>query len=78
MLEMYRLTGKPAYFEAFQQTFDFVEKHQVAREGGWWATRRADGSPQSNQRSSPWHGAYHSGRSMLLCAQLLEKLAARE
>ena len=76
MLEMYRLTGKRDYYDVFSQTLDFVEKHQVAREGSWWATRAADGSPQGEQRSSPWQGAYHNGRSMLLCAKLLEELAA--
>lgn len=75
MLEMYRLTGRREYHDVFSQTLDFVEKHQVAQEGGWWATRAADGSPRGNQRSAPWHGAYHSGRSMLLCAKLLEELA---
>ncbi len=76
MLEMYRLTGKAEYYGTFRQTLDFVEKHQVAREGSWWATRAADGSPRGGQRSSPWQGAYHSGRSMLLCAKLLKELAA--
>jgi mannobiose 2-epimerase len=76
MLEMYRLTGKQEYFEVFRQTLDFVEKHQVAREGSWWATRTADGSPKGDSRSSMWQGAYHSGRSMLLCAKLLEEMAA--
>jgi mannobiose 2-epimerase len=76
MLEMYRLTGKPEYYDVFRQTLDFVAKHQVAREGSWWATRAADGSPKGNQRSSPWQGAYHNGRAMLLCAKLLEELAA--
>ena len=77
MLEMYRLTGKPDYYAAFSRTLDFVEKHQVAREGGWWATRAADGLPKGDQRSSPWQGAYHSGRAMLLCARMLEELADR-
>jgi mannobiose 2-epimerase len=75
MLEMYRQTGMQEYYAAFSQTLDFVEKHQVAKEGGWWATRAADGSPQGNQRSSPWQGAYHSGRAMILCAKGLEELA---
>jgi mannobiose 2-epimerase len=75
MLELYRLTGKAEYYAAFARTLDFVEKHQVAREGGWWATRTADGSPKVDQRSSPWQGAYHSGRSMLLCARMLGELA---
>jgi len=76
MLEMYRLTGKPDYYDAFTRTLDFVEKYQIAREGGWWATRAADGSPQGEVRSSPWQGAYHNGRALVLCARLLEELAA--
>jgi mannobiose 2-epimerase len=75
MLELYRLTGKPEYYGAFRQTLDFVERHQVAREGGWWATRRADGSPQGDQRSSQWQGAYHNGRALLRCARRLDELA---
>jgi mannobiose 2-epimerase len=77
MLQMYRLTGKPEYYDVFSQTLDFVEKHQVAPKGSWWASRAADGSALGNQRSSPWQGAYHNGRAMLLCARLLEELAAR-
>jgi mannobiose 2-epimerase len=77
MLEMYRLTGKQEYYDVFCQTLDFVEKHQVAREGSWWATLRADGTRMSNQRSSPWHEAYHGGRAMLLSAKHLEELAKK-
>jgi cellobiose epimerase len=77
MLEMYRVTGKPEYYAAFSQTLDFVEEHQVAREGGWWATRTEDGSAKGDQRSGPWQGAYHNGRAMLLCAKLLEDLAEK-
>jgi mannose/cellobiose epimerase-like protein (N-acyl-D-glucosamine 2-epimerase family) len=76
MAEMNRLTAKFEYYGAFRQTLDFVEKHQVAREGGWWAARAADGAPAGDQRSSPWQGAYHSGRAMLRCAKRLEELAA--
>jgi mannobiose 2-epimerase len=76
MLEMYKLTGKREYYDVFCQTLDFVEKHQMAAEGNWWASRKADGSPLSDQRSSPWHGAYHNGRSMILCEKLLKGLVA--
>lgn len=75
MLEMYKLTLKREYYDVFSQTLDFIEKHQVAPEGNWWATRKADGSPLSNQRNSPWQGAYHNGRSMILCEKLLKELA---
>jgi mannobiose 2-epimerase len=77
MIEMYRLTGKPEYYTAFSETLDFVEKHQVAKDGGWWATRAADGSAKGDSRSSPWQGAYHNGRAMLLCAKHLEELAEK-
>jgi mannobiose 2-epimerase len=76
MLEMFKLTGAREYYDAFGRTLDFVEKHQVAPRGSWWATRKADGSPAGTSRSSMWQGAYHNGRSMLLCATLLDELAA--
>ena len=76
MLEMYRLTKEPRYYSTFRRTLDFIESHQVASEGSWWATCAADGTPKSTQRSSMWQGAYHSGRSMIRCAKLLEDLAA--
>jgi mannose/cellobiose epimerase-like protein (N-acyl-D-glucosamine 2-epimerase family) len=77
MLELYKLTGKPEYYDAFARTLDFVEKFQVAKEGGWYATLKADGSPMNPSRSSMWQGAYHSGRSMIFCARLLEALAGQ-
>jgi mannose/cellobiose epimerase-like protein (N-acyl-D-glucosamine 2-epimerase family) len=77
MLEMHKLTGKREYYDVFAQTLDFVEKHQVAKEGSWWATRKADGSAAGTSRTSMWQGAYHNGRSMLFCAKLLDELATR-
>lgn len=78
MLEMAQLTGKREYYDAFEQTLDFVARHQVAREGSWWATCTADGTPKGDQRSSPWHGAYHNGRAMLECAKRLEAMAKQQ
>ncbi len=76
MLDMYRLTGNPTYYRLFSRTLDFIEQHQVAKEGSWWATRAADGSATSDQqRTGPWQGGYHAGRAMLLCARGLEDLA---
>jgi cellobiose epimerase len=76
MLEMYHLTGSAAYYAAFSRTLDFIEAHQVAQEGGWWATCARHGAPEGTQRSSMWQGAYHSGRAMLRCAETLDELAA--
>jgi mannobiose 2-epimerase len=78
MLEMYRLTGDEKYYAAFAGTLDFIEKHQIAQEGGWWATRNEDGSPHANKsRTSMWQGGYHNGRALLLSSNLLKELAAQ-
>ena len=76
LLEMYRLTGQPQYYDAFNRTFQFVSKYQVAKNGSWWTTCHADGTPAGPTRTSMWQGAYHNGRSMLLCSDLLDELAA--
>lgn len=75
-LELYELTGKPEYYEAFAKALDFSAKFQVAKEGGWWASRNEDGSPTNDKtRTSMWQGAYHAGRSMMESASRLERLA---
>ncbi|MGE3310209.1 MAG: AGE family epimerase/isomerase [Limisphaerales bacterium] len=75
MLDLYRLTGNVRYYRAFAETLDFIERHQVAPDGGWWATRAADGSAHPNRsRSSMWQGAYHNGRALLLSAKMLSNL----
>jgi cellobiose epimerase len=76
MLDMFKLTRDPHYYDLFARTLDFTEKHQVAKEGSWWATRLADGSPAADkQRTGPWQAGYHAGRAMMLCAKGLEQLA---
>ena len=74
MLTMRTLTGEQKYQDIFEKTFRFVERHHVADKGGWWATLNEDGSLGERQvRTSMWQGAYHNGRALLLCEQLLKK-----
>ena len=76
MLEMYRLTQDDKYMRAFEKTFEFVSTHQIAEEGGWWASRNEDGSPSQNlSRTSKWQAGYHNGRALLLCSKLLRDIA---
>ncbi len=78
MLELYRQTGDPSYYQVFARTLDFIEKHLVTPEGSWWATRHADGSAHANlSRSSMWQGAYHNGRALLLASQFLSQYKPR-
>lgn len=77
MLDMFQLTGNTTYYDLFARTLDFVEKHQVAKEGSWWATRAADGSATNDrQRTGPWQAGYHAGRCMILAAKALDRMAA--
>ena len=82
MLEMYKLTRDGRYLNVFLKTFKFVEQYQIASPkdgGGWWAARNADGSLGDNiSRTSTWHGAYHNGRAMLRCRDLLNELAVEK
>ncbi len=74
MLTMHELTGDVRYRRYFDETFDFVQKHQIAPGGSWWATLRPDGSLGSNRtKTSMWQGGYHTGRALLLSETLLRK-----
>lgn len=78
MLDMYTLTASHTFYNLFSQTLDFVEQHQVAKEGSWWATLAADGAATTDQqRTGPWQGGYHAGRAMIFCAKRLDELAKR-
>ncbi|MBI3870082.1 MAG: AGE family epimerase/isomerase [Verrucomicrobia bacterium] len=75
LLTLYRETRRPEHFARFVQTLDFIEKHHISSDGGWWATLKADGSLGLNRsRTSMWQGAYHSGRALLWSAKILENL----
>jgi mannobiose 2-epimerase len=77
LLRLYLLTARKEYREAFARTLRFVERQQAAPGGGWWSELREDGSRGSNaRRTGPWQAAYHSGRALLLSAEMLEGLGA--
>jgi mannobiose 2-epimerase len=75
MLTLHKMTGGKEYYDAFKGTLDFIEAHQVAPGGSWWATLNTDGSTGPNRtKTSMWQGAYHNGRALLWSARLLEQL----
>lgn len=76
MLTMEILTGDPNYRRLFNETLDFIEQHQIAPGGSWWATLNADGSLGNNRsKTSMWQGAYHTGRSLIESEKRLKRLA---
>ena len=77
MLEMFALTGEDKYMAAFEETYDFCREHQIAKQGGWWASLLADGSEdkRNTATTSQWQAGYHNGRALLYAARLLESIA---
>ncbi|GAB5402366.1 MAG: cellobiose 2-epimerase [Aureliella sp.] len=76
MLRLHQLTGESRYKKLFDETFTFVLEHQIAEQGGWWATVNADGTLRDRSvRTSMWQGAYHNARALLMCESMLRKIS---
>ena len=68
----------PIYWDAFVKQWDWITQHQVDhKNGGWWPTVRADGTPSSRNKADMWTECYHQGRAMLTVSERLRKLAAK-
>lgn len=83
-LRMYEKTGNSRYQEIFQKTLRWIVDHQIDwRNGEWFESIRADGAP-SGVKAGIWKSAYHNGRAMLECLEILggnrltEALAMRQ
>jgi cellobiose epimerase len=72
-LRMHRMTGEQRYLDVFDQTLEWVRRHQVDWENGdWHANIGEDGKP-SGQKAGPWKSPYHNGRAMIECLLLLSQ-----
>ncbi len=79
-LQLYAITRRRVYFDAFVKTLDWIDRHQVDWERGEWYLRVDEaGVPsgdKANEKSSAWKCAYHNGRAMLRCIELIDALLA--
>ncbi len=74
MLTLEQITGDNTYRNLFEATLGFIERHQIADSGGWWASVNEDGSPKNpKSKTSMWQGAYHNGRALILCEKMLRE-----
>jgi mannobiose 2-epimerase len=73
LLDLHRLTGRADYFQRFVEVLRFTLRHIVAREGGWYSHVLPDGGRRPGcPRTGPWQAAYHAGRALFRCGEMLE------
>lgn len=71
-LRMWKLTGDAKYWDVFEKTWNFVDRHQIDwANGEWHATVNPDLSVRGD-KAGIWKAAYHNGRAMIECLQLLK------
>ena len=77
LLSLYVRTRRPDDYVAFHATLRFAGRELIVPDGGSWVATRADGSRWPGvTRSGDWQAAYHVGRALLFCAEMLDVLAA--
>ena len=75
-LDAYEHFGDLRYFDAFWETWRFVDRCFINRDvGEWRQLLTRDGRVLVGDIGNPWKAIYHTGRSMLECRQRLGRLA---
>jgi mannobiose 2-epimerase len=71
-LYMYRFTRDPQYLEVFDKTLEFIENHLVDWRNGEWHEFVTPEGQIGGSKAHAWKAAYHNGRAMIECLQLLK------
>jgi len=78
LLEVYRMTGDPAYFAKFEATAEFVLRDLAdAQYGEWYPGVKADGALVGTEKASFWKCPYHNSRACLEVIRRLDAFLAR-
>ena len=79
MLDAYALFGDPAYWDAFQNVYQFVFERFVNISGGgeWYERLDRAGEPIDDALGHAWKISYHTVRSMIQTVRRLRLLAER-
>ena len=79
LLLMHDLYGRETdrYFRAFEQQWEFVRRKVIdGQYPGLFPEVEADGTPTQMAKGHNWKAGYHDGRSFMLVARRLRKLAS--
>lgn len=68
----WEMTGDQKYADAVEKVWNWIQNHQVDKEGGdWWAEIFVDGTPNLKEpKGGNWKTAYHNARC---CFELLRR-----
>lgn len=78
-LTAYALTKDVKYWERFKTVSDYAFSHFEDKEyGEWYGYLHRDGTVSHTQKGSLWKGPYHLPRCLMLCDELLTKIANGE
>jgi mannobiose 2-epimerase len=79
LIEAYRWSRAPRYWNAFEKQLDWVWRRQSDREGGdWFEAVSWRGRPLTLVKGHAWKEPYHHGRALMRTARALGALAAAE
>jgi mannobiose 2-epimerase len=71
-LYMHRLTSDPRYLRVFDRTLDWIERYQLDPVGGEWHETVSLAGAARGDKGHAWKAAYHNGRAMIECLELLK------
>lgn len=75
-LMAYALTEKEKYWNRFVTVHEYAFTHFADSEyGEWYGYLHRDGTVSHTQKGSMWKGPFHLPRCLMLCAELLDKIA---
>jgi mannobiose 2-epimerase len=71
-LRMHRRTGEPRYLAAFEATLSWIVEEQADWEVGDWHREVSRRGIKRGHKAGPWQDAFHQGRALIECLELLE------
>lgn len=78
-LMAYGLTGTQRYWDWFVRIHNYAFSHFADKEyGEWYGYLHRDGSVSHWQKGSLWKGPYHLPRCLMLCEDMLNRIAQEE
>ena len=78
-LYAYQLTGNTKYWEWFEKIHAYTFAHFHDKENGeWYGYLHRDGTVSHTQKGSMWKGPYHLPRCLMICEEILDRIASGE